>query len=369
MKNKLNVLGIMSGTSLDGADFVKIKISKKNLKCEYVGMQSFRFPGDLKKKLLACAQNEKTVYSLAAINHELGKFYADCFLELKSKFKKVDLIGLHGQTVFHEGKKSTLQIGEPSYLSMVSKKPVISNFRAGDIAAGGHGAPLAPFFHQVVFGKKNKTVSIHNLGGISNLSLIKNNKLTLAFDTGPANMLIDEEIRSSTNGKRNFDENGMFASRGKVNTELLIRMLNFKYFAELPPKSCGREQFGKDFYASFQNELSQLSVNDRLATLTELTVQSVAKSYQRFCKPYPSEIIFCGGGAKNNYMMKRLSDELASSKVVTIESLGWPSESVEGAAFALLAACRVWHIPANLTQSTGASKKVVLGQITDLRPR
>lgn len=359
----------MSGTSLDGADFVKIKISKKNLKCEYVGMQSFRFPGDLKKKLLACAQNEKTVYSLAAINHELGKFYADCFLELKSKFKKVDLIGLHGQTVFHEGKKSTLQIGEPSYLSMVSKKPVISNFRAGDIAAGGHGAPLAPFFHQVVFGKKNKTVSIHNLGGISNLSLIKNNKLTLAFDTGPANMLIDEEIRSSTNGKRNFDENGMFASRGKVNTELLIRMLNFKYFAELPPKSCGREQFGKDFYASFQNELSQLSVNDRLATLTELTVQSVAKSYQRFCKPYPSEIIFCGGGAKNNYMMKRLSDELASSKVVTIESLGWPSESVEGAAFALLAACRVWHIPANLTQSTGASKKVVLGQITDLRLR
>lgn len=367
--NKLNVLGIMSGTSLDGADFVKIKITKKNLKCEYVGMQSFRFPADLKKKLLACAQNEKTVYALSNIDHELGQFYAECFSNLKPKLKKVDLIGLHGQTVFHEGRRSSLQIGDPNYLSFKSKKPIVSNFRSGDIAAGGHGAPLAPFFHQVVFGKKNKTVSIHNLGGISNLSLIKNEKLTLAFDTGPANMLIDEEIRRSSNGKRNFDEDGQFASRGKVNTDLLIRMLNLKYFTDIPPKSCGREQFGKDFYSQFQTDIMNLPINDRLATLTELTVQTIAKSYQRFCKPYPSEIIFCGGGAKNKYMMKRFNDELASSKVLTIESLGWPSESVEGAAFALLAACRLWNIPANLKESTGAFKKVVLGQITDLKPR
>lgn len=365
--SKLSVLGIMSGTSLDGVDFVKIKISKKNLKCEYIGMQSFSFPSDLKKKLLACAQNEKTVYSLATIHHDLGRFYADCFKDLKPKYKKIDLIGLHGQTVFHEGKKSTLQIGESSYLSMVSKKPVVSNFRSGDIAAGGQGAPLAPFFHQVVFGKKNKVVSIHNLGGISNLSLIKNNKLGLAFDTGPANMLIDEEVRSST--KRSYDENGALASRGKINTDLLIRMLNLKYFSEAPPKSCGREQFGKDFYSQFKTEVNTLSLNDRLATLTELTVQTIAKSYQRFCRPYPSEIIFCGGGAKNNYLMKRLADELASSKVMTIESLGWPTESIEGAAFALLAACRYWNIAVDLRTSTGASKKVVLGQITDLRPR
>ncbi len=357
----------MSGTSLDGADFVKIKVSKKNLKCEYVGMQSFHFPSDLKKKLLACAQNEKTVYSLSAIDHELGRFYADCYHGLKGKLKKIDLIGLHGQTVFHEGKKATLQIGEPSYLALAAKKPVVSQFRVGDIAAGGHGAPLAPFFHQVVFGKKNKTVSIHNLGGISNLSLIKNGKLGLAFDTGPANMLMDEEIRQST--KKRFDDNGRMARGGKVNTELLIRMLGFKYFAEVPPKSCGREQFGKDFYAQFKNELNRLPLNDRLATLTELTVQSIAKSYQKFCKPYPSEIIFCGGGAKNDYLVKRLSDELSSSKVTTIENLGWPTESIEGGAFALLAACRLWNIPSNLTQSTGALQKVVLGQITDLLPR
>lgn len=367
--SKLNVLGIMSGTSLDGADFVKIKISKKNLKCEYVGMQSFSFPLELKRKLLACAQNEKTVYSLAAVDHDLGRFYAECYADLKPKYKKIDLIGLHGQTVFHDGKKSTLQIGEPSYLSLVSRKPVVSNFRSGDIAAGGHGAPLAPFFHQVVFGKKNKVVSIHNLGGISNLTLIKNGKANLAFDTGPANMLIDEEVRISTKGKRHFDTNGALASRGKANADLLIRMLNYKYFSVLPPKTCGREQFGKDFYAQFQNEILNLSVYDRLATLTELTVQTIAKSYQRFCKPYPSEIIFCGGGAKNNYLMKRLSDELASSKVMTIESLGWPSESIEGAAFALLAACRYWNIPAHIPQSTGAIKKVILGQITDLQPR
>lgn len=363
-KNKLKVLGIMSGTSLDGVDFVKVQVHKKNLKCEYIEMQSFKFPSDLKKKLLACAQNEKNVYALAQINHDLGKFYAECFKNLKSKMKKIDLIGLHGQTVFHEGKKSTLQIGEPSYLALASKKTVVSNFRSADIAAGGEGAPLAPFFHQIVFGKKNKTVSLHNLGGISNLSLIHNGKLKTGFDTGPANMLIDEEIRRSSQSKQTFDPNGKLAAKGKVNSTLLVKMLNFNYFNITPPKSCGREQFGKEFYSQFQNELSALNINDRLATLTELTVLTIAKSYQRFCKPYPSEIIFCGGGTKNLHLMKRLQDELASSKVNSVESLGWPTESIEGAAFALLAACTIWKIPANLPQSTGAKKKVLLGQIT-----
>lgn len=367
--SKLNVLGIMSGTSLDGVDFVKVKVTKKNLNCEYVGMQSFSFPIELRKKLLACAQNEKNISSLSNINFELGAFYASCYKELKTKFKKVDIIGLHGQTVFHEGKKSTLQIGEPSFLSFESKKPVVSQFRSADIVVGGQGAPLASFFHQVVFGKKNKTISIHNLGGISNLSLIKNQKLTLAFDTGPANMLIDEEMRRSTNGKKNYDTDGHLASQGKVDMPLLIRMLNFKYFNEIPPKSCGREQFGKDFYLQFQSDLARLTLNDRLATLTELTVQTIAKGYQKFCKPYPTEIIFCGGGAQNKFLIKRLTDELASSKITIIDSHGWPSGSIEGAAFALLAACRIWKIPANILQSTGARKKVILGQITDVYAR
>jgi anhydro-N-acetylmuramic acid kinase len=133
-----------------------------------------------------------------------------------------------------------------------------------------------------------------------------------------------------------------------------------------PPKSCGREQFGKEFYAKFEKGLTQLSLEDRVATLTEFTVQSIVKSYFQFCQPQPHEIIYCGGGAKNKFLIKRIDEELESIKVTTVEDHGWPSQSIEGAAFALLAACCVWKIPANLPKATSAKKKVVLGQITEL---
>ena len=362
----LKVLGIMSGTSLDGVDFVKIKINKTRLKCEYLGMESFTFPALLKKKLLRAAQNEMNVAELSLLNHELGRFYADCFKQLPKALKMVDLIGLHGQTVFHQGKVATTQIGEPSYLALKSGKKVVSNFRSADIAAGGEGAPLAPFFHQVVFGDKKRTVSLHNLGGISNLSLIVKGELKLGFDTGPANMLIDEEVRRSTHSSQLYDKEGKLASKGKVNVQLLLEMMNHPYFNAKPPKSCGREQFGKEFYAKFEKDLTELSLEDRIATLTEFTVISVAKAYTQFCKPQPYEIIFCGGGAKNKFLVKRIDEELEGIKVSTVEDHGWPTQSIEGAAFALLAACCVWKIPANLPKATSAKQKVVLGQITEL---
>lgn len=362
----LKVLGIMSGTSLDGIDFVKIKIHKKNLKCEYLGMESFTFPLSLKNKLLKAAQNELKVADLAFVNHELGRFYAECYKQLPGPLKKVDLIGLHGQTVFHAGRVATMQIGEPSYLAFAAKTKVVSNFRSADLAVGGEGAPLAPFFHQVVFGKKGKTISLHNLGGISNLSLVQNGLLKIGFDTGPANMLIDEEVRSSTQSKLTFDKEGRLAAQGKVNSAILIEMLKHEYFAQKPPKSCGREQFGKAFYERFENELRQLNLQDRLATLTELTVQSIVKAYGQYCKPIPQEIIFCGGGSKNKYLINRIDQELESIKISTVEDYGWPTQSIEGAAFALLAACCLWKIPANVTRATSAKKNVVLGQITEL---
>lgn len=366
MAQILKVLGIMSGTSLDGVDFIKIKVHKKNLKCEFVAMQSFKFPLPLRKRLLLAAQNEKNVSQVSNLNHDLGRFYQQCFLKLKKPLRHIDLIGLHGQTVYHEGRKSTLQIGEPSYLSAAAKVPVISNFRAADIAVGGHGAPLAPFFHEVVFGEKKKVVSLHNLGGISNLSLIVNGKMKLGFDTGPANMLIDEEIRNASHGEKQYDLNGSLSEKGQVNTRLLMKMLQHSFFSMKPPKSCGREQFGKLFHQQFSAELAEMKIEDRLATLTELTVSSIAKAYQSFCRPYPTEIIFCGGGAKNKYLMKRLQDELSIADIKTIDQLGWPTESIEGAAFALLAACRHWKIPANLPIVTGAKKKVLLGQVTEV---
>lgn len=362
----LKVLGIMSGTSLDGVDFVKVKIKKSGLKCEYQGMESFTFPSMLKKKLLRAAQHEMNVAELSLLNHELGRFYADCFKQLPKALKSVDLIGLHGQTVFHQGRVATSQIGEPSYLALTSGKKVVSNFRSADIAAGGEGAPLAPFFHQAVFGDKKRTVSLHNLGGISNLSLIAKGQLKIGFDTGPANMLIDEEVRRSTHSSQLYDKEGKLASKGKVQIPMLADMLNHPYFSAKPPKSCGREQFGKDFYAKFEKPLAQLSLEDRVATLTEFTVQSIVKAYNQFCSPRPHEIIFCGGGAKNKFLVKRIDEELEGIAVSTVEDHGWPTQSIEGAAFALLAACCVWKIPANLPKATSAKKKVVLGQITEL---
>ena len=359
----IKVLGIMSGTSLDAVDFVKVKINKKNLKCVYVDMESISFPAELRKKLLHASQNEKNVRELSAINHELGRFYASAFAKLNKKFKNVDLIGLHGQTVFHDGANSTLQIGEPAYLREVSGKPVVFNFRSADLARGGQGAPLAPVFHQIVFGNKRKVISVHNLGGISNFTLIEKGKVTLGFDTGPANMLIDEEIRRQTDKLNSYDVDGRIAKSGKCNTQLLVKMLEFPYFKTLPPKSCGREQFGKDFYNKFQNELSALSFPDRVATLTELTVHSIAKAYQAFCKRYPDEIIFAGGGSKNSFLIKRLQEELSSAEVNVVDDYKWPSQSIEGAAFALLAACRFWNIKIELKSVTGAKSKGLLGQI------
>jgi anhydro-N-acetylmuramic acid kinase len=358
----LKVLGIMSGTSLDGVDFVKIKVHKKNLKCEFIDMESVSFPLDLRKRLLLAAQNEKNVKQLSALNHDLGRFYAEAYAGLSKKMKSVDLIGLHGQTVFHDGQKSTLQIGEPSYLKEISKKTVIYNFRVADLARGGQGAPLAPVFHQIVFGQKKKIISVHNLGGISNFTLISKGKIVTGFDTGPANMLIDEEIRRE-NKNNTYDVDGRIARSGKANSKLLMKMLDMPYFKQQPPKSCGREQFGKDFYNHFQTELNALSFPDRVATLTELTVHSIAKAYQMFCKPYPQQIIFCGGGSNNKFLMKRLQDELHTAEIHSIDTYKWPSQSIEGAAFALLAACRYWNIKLDLKSFTGAKSKGVLGQI------
>lgn len=362
----LKVLGIMSGTSLDGVDFVKVKIYKKKLRCEFQSMESFTFPSPLKKKLLRAAQNEMNVADLSLLNHELGRFYADCFKQLPRRLKLVDLIGLHGQTVFHQGKVATAQIGEPSYLALISGKKVVSNFRSADIAAGGEGAPLAPFFHQALFGDKKRTVSLHNLGGISNLSLIVKGELKIGFDTGPANMLIDEEVRRSTHSSQLYDKEGKLAAHGRVQIQILAQMLQHPYFTIKPPKSCGREQFGKEFYSKFEKDLAKLSLEDRVATLTEFTVQSIAKAYVQHCSHQPHEIVFCGGGAKNKFLVKRIDEELESIKVSTVEDYGWPTQSIEGAAFALLAACCVWKIPANLPKATSAKKKVILGQITEL---
>lgn len=354
----------MNGTSLDGADFVLIEINKKDLSCRHLLTSSFGFPKKLKARLALAATHKVYVDELSLLHHDLGRYYADCFKKLSDEFKEVLLIGLHGQTVFHRGGVATLQIGEPSYLSAESGAIVISDFRAADIALGGQGAPIATFFHVGVFGRDGETVSIHNLGGISNLSLIKNRELKQGFDTGPANMLLDMAIKIHTKDKKQFDSGGKLARRGEVDSNLVAKMLMHPFFKKKPPKSCGREEFGEIFYRKFRKDLIKLSISDRLATLTDFVAQSISRAYKNHCEEMPKEIIFCGGGAKNSFLLEKIKQYLPDVIIKTTAEYGWPVESVEGAAFAYLAAARGLSLNSNLPASTGAKRATSLGKIT-----
>lgn len=354
----------MNGTSLDGADFVLIEIEKENLSCRYISMQSFAFSKRLKENLVMAVQHKLRVDELALLHHELGRYYASCFKKLGSNFKDAHLIGLHGQTVFHRGGVATLQIGESSYLSEVAGIPVVSDFRAADIALKGQGAPIATVFHRQILSKKNQTVSVHNLGGISNLSIIKDTKLIAGFDTGPANMLIDMAIKIHSKEKIQFDKDGKTAASGNADKKLLSKMLKHQFFKKQPPKSCGREEFGEVFYNKFKSELHKLKINDRLATITEFVAVSIADAYKKFLKEKPDEIIFCGGGAMNKFLLKRIAANLANIKIKTTKDYGWPEQSIEGAAFAFLAFARVFSLNSNIIEGTGAKRQTSLGKIT-----
>ena len=364
--DKFKCLGIMNGTSLDGADFVLVEIDKKSLSCRHLQTTSFSFPKKLKARLALAVTHKIYVDQLALLHHELGRYYAQCFNKLSAEFKEVLLIGLHGQTVFHRGAIATLQIGEPSYLSATAKAIVVSDFRPADIALGGQGAPIATFFHAHIFGRKEKTISIHNLGGISNLSLIKNNKLLQGFDTGPANILIDLAIKIHTKQKKQFDKGGLLARSGRADTKLIKKMLAHSFFKKKPPKSCGREEFGEVFYNHFKKDLRKLKLTDRLATLTDFVAQSIANSYNKFCDELPEEIIFCGGGAHNTFLLQKISENLPNITIKTTREYGWPVESVEGAAFAFLAAARGLSLNSNLPESTGAVRGTSLGKVTQV---
>lgn len=365
----IKALGIMSGTSLDGADFVLVEISKaKKIRMKYKAQIHFSFPASLRAQLQKAAQHQLRVDELAKLHHELGRFYADCYIETPSAFKKAHFIGLHGQTVFHEAPLATLQIGEGSYLSQVSKRPVVQDFRAADLSVNGQGAPIATIFHEVILAglTKAKSMSVHNLGGISNLSFIVRGKTKMSFDTGPANMLLDIFIQKMSNEAQSYDVDGAKARQGKVSSAVLSQMLQHEYFAKPPPKSCGREQFGEVFLKAFEKPLRELGLENSLATLTDVTAKSIADAYKNWCRPFPEEIIFCGGGAKNLFLLQRLAHYLPGVKISSSSHYGWPVESIEGAAFALLAACRIWKIPSNRPITTGAKKPVLLGKIVEV---
>ncbi len=370
----LRVLGIMSGTSIDSVDFAlcDVNVDRVNLK----QFRQSQFPRALQKRLHQAAANQTSSHETAQLHHDLGRFYA---AEAKKiAHWKPQIAGLHGQTIFHYPDKSspaTWQIGEPAYLAAALKIPVISNFRAADLAVGGQGAPLATLFHKIVFAKKGNHVCVHNLGGISNVTSIDGSRgrepRLLAFDTGPANVLIDLAMGHFSRGKKQFDVDSRWASRGVVAENILAKWLRHRYFFKNPPKSTGRELFGEPFFntALAMTKKAGLSKFDVVATFTEFTARSMVLNYRLHLGSAPAKVILSGGGANNPALVQAIRRELArwnaDTQLVTSDSVGWPAQTIEPAAFALLAYYR-WHkIPANLPETTGARQKVLLGQISE----
>jgi anhydro-N-acetylmuramic acid kinase len=384
------VAGVMSGTSADGVDVALARIAPGNPTptMKVLGHRSFAYPKAVRAAVLSVMNAEPTPASeLSRLHWRLGAIYADCIAktcEDISPRTALALVGLHGQTIYHQATparylgapvRATWQIGEASVIAEQLRVPVVSDFRPADLAAGGQGAPLVPMLDSCLLRSKTRNRVLLNLGGIANVTAIPAGGTLaeiLAFDTGPANMVIDGLMQQSF-GKP-YDRDGKAGARGKVLPGVLATLLRDPYFAAPPPKSCGREQYGARYVAHLQQQCADGSPEDAVATATELTVASIRDAYARFCWPHlgqhaplaRTELIAAGGGTRNPTLMRRLTREFAALgvKVRTTDELGLASQAKEAVAFALLAWLSFHGLPGNVPSATGAARSVVLGKVT-----
>jgi len=380
------VAGIMSGTSADGIDVALVRIApqKQHAKLTLLAHESFTFPGALRSAVLQAMNAAATsTAELARLHWRLGLAYAETVkTTLERHAIQLDLIGCHGQTLYHQPRAEvyagrrfacTWQLGEAAAIAAVAGVPVVSNFRPADIIAGGQGAPLVPLLDYMLFANLKRGRVLQNIGGIANLTAIPaaaTADQVMAFDTGPGNMVIDA-LAQKLFGRR-FDPNGRFAARGKVLEPVLKKALGNPYFKLKPPRTAGREQFGREYAASFLADCKRNSnrPEDALATATALTAESIAQSYKtlvrRRMKSARIDFIVSGGGASNKTLMAMLAERLEpmGCKLAASGDFGVPVEAKEAMAFALLAWQTWHHLPGNVPRATGASRPAILGQLT-----
>lgn len=380
------VAGVMSGTSADGIDvaLVRIRRNGQSLDLQPHAHASVAYPAKVRAAVLAAMDADcASVADLARLNWKLGELYADGIERtLQSHPAKLDLVGCHGQTLYHQGRPApflgsrvacTWQTGEPAIIAARLRVPVVSDFRPADMAVGGQGAPLVPLLDALLFRDAKRARVLQNLGGIANLTAIPPSAEftgVLAFDTGPANMVIDALMQTLLD--KRYDRDGRTAARGRVLEQVLRANLKHPFFRAKPPKSAGREEFGCAFAAHFLAECRRArgTAADAVTTATSLTAASIADAYRRFVAPHfgaaPVDYILSGGGAKNRTLLRMLHEHLAPLRciVITSEAAGIRVEAKEAIAFALLAYQTFHHLPGNLPSATGADRPAILGRVT-----
>ncbi len=372
------VAGIMSGTSLDGIDIAIVEVvgTGAQVRVRSKAFSSVPYSSALREAILRnCEPSTSSVSELSRINAEIALEYAAAVRATCESsgiaLSDIDLVGSHGQTVYHDpspqqGPASTLQIGDPSMLAHHLGLPVVGDFRVGDVALGGQGAPLVPYFDWALFSSSEENRVLLNLGGIANITVLPvgcGPDQVIAFDTGPANVLIDSVMMALTG--RHVDEGGQLALEGKANTPLLQEMLSDPYFTKAPPKSTGREWFNAAYVDQLLRASHEvgLSVPDIVATATAFTVNSILIGIAGFV-PFPLDrLIVSGGGVHNQAIMTGLSDALPSCHVDSIAQHGIDPDAKEAICFAVLAHEAFNRVAAGMPSVTGASGRAFLGKI------
>jgi len=388
------VVGLMSGTSVDGIDAAVVDIPDDVRRLRLLAFVSVPFEPPLRERIFRAFRPEtSSVDELCRLNFDLGEAFAAAALQAIAvaglTTNDVGLIGTHGQTVWHDVATdghvtSTLQLAEPCVIAERTGITTIADFRPRDVAAGGQGAPLVCLFDLLFFADEQQNRAVQNIGGIANVTALPAkfqvpsskfqvsnvepetwNLEPLAFDTGPGNMLMDEAARLATDGAQTQDVDGRLALAGQVHAGLLGELLAHPYLAQRPPKTTGRELFGRQFAVEVwrRGQVLGLAGADVVATVTAFTAQSIAQAYRDFV-PFPiHEVILGGGGRRNPALVAMLQERLAPAQVLTTEDFGLDSEAKEAVAFAVLAYQTWQHRPGNVPSCTGARRPVVLGKI------
>jgi len=380
-------IGLMSGTSMDGIDAALVRLtgSADRPRVRLLAFSSLPYPPEVQQWIMRVAAGEQTsAQGVSRLNFLLGELFAEAALQVCRRAgvspQRLSVVGSHGQTIYHQGRPelvpdleaevgpNTLQIAEPAVIAERTGAPVVADFRTADLAAGGQGAPLVPMVDYLLLRDARKCTVALNIGGIANITVIPAKAKAsgvFGFDTGPGNMVSDALVRHFTRGRESYDAGGRVAARGKVNEPMLADMLGHSFFSQSPPKSAGREQFGREFVEGYFLSRRNQRFEDLLRTSLELTARTIVGALARFVFPAARvhRLIVSGGGAHNRALLKRLAGLLPGLSVELSRRYGLPVDAKEAIAFAILADRTRHRLPGNLPRVTGARRAVVLGKV------